>query len=146
MRRKIKSPVNFNMGSSSLLLIFVVLSLVSFAVLSLSTALSDKNLSEKTLAKNVAYYNACNKVYEELSRLDKTYKSNYDSAPDENAYMAACGETTKIQVPVSEYHNLEVVVNTLYPVESGDSFYSISSWKVIYSEEPVIDFSVDVIK
>lgn len=37
-----KNNFSFHIGSSSLLLIFIVLSLVSFAVLSLSSSIADK--------------------------------------------------------------------------------------------------------
>ena len=141
--------VNLNLGSSSLLLIFVVLSLVSFAVLSLSSALSDKSMAQKNLDRNIAYYDACNIAQEELEVIDnKLYEIYLDSA-DENEYMSKYLETgieTSYIIPVSEYQGLQVVITPTYPVDSDDTLFEITDWKLVYTAEPNIDFSVNVIK
>lgn len=165
--------VNLNLGSSSLLLIFVVLSLVSFAVLSLSSALSDKSMAQKNLDRNIAYYDACNIAQEKLEVIDnKLYEIYLDSA-DENEYMSKCfneifdaklyseadseGDANIIGIstsdnsisyiiPVSEYQGLQVVIAPTYPVDSDDTLFEIIDWKLVYTAEPNIDFSVNVIK
>ena len=74
--------VNLNLGTSSLLLIFVVLSLVSFAVLSLSSALSDKKLTDKAV--------------------DKEYMDIYSSSSDEATYIEKCKSLdSTILIPVT---------------------------------------------
>ena len=139
--------VNLNLGTSSLLLIFVVLSLVSFAVLSLSSALSDKKLTDKTIDKNVSYYNACNLAQEELAELDNKLTDIYSSSSDEASYLSACEELdTDILIPVTEYQGLEVKVTPNYPASDDDVFYNITSWKLVYTSEPQIDFSIHVMK
>lgn len=139
--------VNLNLGTSSLLLIFVVLSLVSFAVLSLSSALSDKKLTDKSVDKNVAYYEACNKAQERLSEIDKEYIDVYTSSPDEETYIEKCKSVdSKILIPVTDYQGLEVIVEPFYPVSDTDRFFKISSWKLVYISQPEIDFHVDVVK
>lgn len=139
--------VNLNLGTSSLLLIFVVLSLVSFAVLSLSSALSDKKLTDKTVDKNVSYYNACNLAQEELAELDNKLTDIYSSSSDEASYLSACEELdTDILIPVTEYQGLEVKVTPNYPASDDDVFYNITSWKLVYTSEPQIDFSIHVMK
>ena len=139
--------VNLNLGTSSLLLIFVVLSLVSFAVLSLSSALSDKKLTDKAVDKNVAYYEACNKAQEMLSIIDKEYMDIYDSSSDEATYIEKCKSLdSTILIPVTEYQGLEVTVEPSYPVSDTDGFFKINSWKLVYISQPEIDFHVDVVK
>ena len=139
--------VNLNLGTSSLLLIFVVLSLVSFAVLSLSSALSDKKLTDKTVNRNIAYYEACNLAQEKIAQLDNSFVEAYRSSSDADSYYKAC-ETidTDILIPVSDYQGLHVVVEPNYPVNDEDRFCNIVSWKLIYTSEPKIDFSINVVK
>ncbi|MBP5310309.1 MAG: hypothetical protein J6Z05_06910 [Lachnospiraceae bacterium] len=139
--------VNLNLGTSSLLLIFVVLSLVSFAVLSLSSALSDKKLTDKTVEKNVSYYSACNEAYEKLADLDKKLIDIYKASADEASYLKACEDLDlEMIIPVTEYQGLEVKVIPNYPLSDEDTFYSIRSWKLIHTSEPKLDFSINVMK
>lgn len=164
MRRK-RNSVNFNLGSSSLLLIFVVMSLVSFAVLSLSTALSDRNMAQKNLDRNIAYYDACNAAQDKLAEIDEAYYEIYNKVDNKDDYARGCAEVmgnldlTEITsfsgngslcsafvIPVSDYQGLQVVVEPNYPDGGSTDLYAIKSWKLIYTAEPDIDFSVDVIK
>ena len=139
--------VNLNLGTSSLLLIFVVLSLVSFAVLSLSSALSDKKLTDKTVEKNVSYYEACNEAYEKLADLDKKLIDIYKTSTDEASYLKACEDLDlEMIIPVTEYQGLEVKVTPNYPTSDNDVFYSITAWKLIHTSEPKPDFSINVMK
>ena len=139
--------VNLNLGTSSLLLIFVVLSLVSFAVLSLSSALSDKKLTDKTVEKNVSYYDACNEAYERLADLDKKLIDIYKASDDEASYLKACEDLDlEMIILVTEYQGLEVIVIPNYPKSDEDTFYDISSWKLIHTSEPKLDFSINVMK
>ena len=139
--------VNLNLGTSSLLLIFVVLSLVSFAVLSLSSALSDKKLTDKTVDKNVAYYDACNEAYKMLAEIDKQLIDVYKASADEDAYLKACEDLDlEMTIPVTEYQGLEIKVVPIYPESDEDVFYNVSSWKLIHTSEPKLDLSINVMK
>ena len=51
-----------NIGSASILLVFVILCLVSFAVLSIVSANADSRLSTRVLERTTAYYDACNQA------------------------------------------------------------------------------------
>lgn len=154
--------VNLNLGSSSLLLIFVVLSLVSFAVLSLSTALSDKNMTEKNLTRNIAYYEACSNAQSMLKEIDDVFFDIYSHSSDSSEYTDSCltssfsFDTTIISfddkpsalsftLPVGDYQSLYVVVTPTYASSNG-KLYSIDSWQLITTSQPKIDFSIDVIK
>ena len=53
---KKKTGMSVSIGSSTMLLIFVVISLVSFSVLSLSSAITDKKFTEKIKQKNSVGY------------------------------------------------------------------------------------------
>ena len=55
-----KKQFGMNIGSASILLVFVILCLVSFAVLSIVSANADSKLSARVLERTTAYYAACN--------------------------------------------------------------------------------------
>ena len=59
-----------NIGSASILLVFVILCLVSFAVLSIVSANADSKLSARVLERTTAYYAACNQAEEQIASLD----------------------------------------------------------------------------
>ena len=69
MHKKHASP-GMNIGTSSILLVFVILCLVSFATLSLSSALADRNLSDKATEKTLSYYKAQNLAQMKIAETD----------------------------------------------------------------------------
>lgn len=142
-----KTRINLNLGSSSLLLIFVVLSLVSFSVLSLSTALSDKALTDKTTDRTISYYSACNIAQDSIKEYDDAFYEIFCNTSDESAYIKGCNEIlAPIMIPVSDYHSLQVIVEPNYPASENDPFLKIVSFQVVLTSEPNLDFSINVIK
>ena len=57
MNKKDQKSGFVNIGTASLLVVFLTLCLVSFAMLSLSTAKSDYEFSQKLAQKTTSYYN-----------------------------------------------------------------------------------------
>ena len=136
---KKKQGMSVSIGSSTMLLIFVVISLVSFSVLSLSSAITDKKFADKVKQKNISYYNACNLAEEQLSDLDSMLSDIYALSADKAAYFEQAGEGTTITIPVSDYQELQVVVRFLYPQETGDTFYKIDSYSLVNINTPELD-------
>lgn len=68
-----------NIGSASILLVFVILCLVSFAVLSIVSANADSRLSTRVLERTTAYYDACNQAEQSLAGMDNTLLSRLRS-------------------------------------------------------------------
>ncbi len=83
MNHKQRSAPFTNIGSSSLLVVFLVLCLVTFAVLSLSSARSDDAFSEKLAARKTAYYTAVNRAEGVLSCIDTAL----EQVPNDNATL-----------------------------------------------------------
>lgn len=82
---KRKFPVT-NIGSVSLLMIFIVLCMVTLAALSLSTA-SGSYRSAQTLASHTtAYYRASNKAEKKLAKTEKILQACYHSTSDADSY------------------------------------------------------------
>ncbi len=139
-----KTSFSFHIGSSSLLLIFVVLSLVSFAVLALSSSVADKKLTDKMEKKTTDYYSACNLAEEKLKMLNEYLDKLYQSDITETEYFAQTTEGTSFAIPVSEFQTLEVSLTFLYPEKAGDPLYQIDAWSLVNTNTPKNDTSLPV--
>lgn len=128
-----------NIGSSSILLIFVILCLVSFAALSIVSANADHKLSRKILDRTAAYYDACNQAEASLASVDSTLSRIYASSESEEDYFSTAGRAKSFTIPISDLQTLEVEIAILYPQETGEPYYSIMSWKVLTTGE--LEFS-----
>lgn len=120
-----------NVGSSSILLIFILLCLVSFADLSIVSANTDRKLSDKVVSRTTNYYEACNLAEEELSVLDNTLHEAYKSATNSSEYFDLVGQEKTISIPTEEGENLVVEVEILYPCATGDVYYRINSYNLV---------------
>lgn len=120
-----------NVGSSSILLIFILLCLVSFAALSIVSANTDRKLSDKVFSRTTNYYEACNLAEEELSVLDNTLHEAYKSATNSSEYFDLVGQEKTISIPTEEGENLVVEVEILYPFATGDVYYRINSYNLV---------------
>ena len=66
-----KAPAPFfNIGASSLLVIFLILCLVTFAILTLTSAKSDADFAEKLAHHKTNYYASCNTAESTLDEID----------------------------------------------------------------------------
>ena len=146
--RKPTSGISFGtgIGSSSILVIFVILCLVSFATLSIVSANADYKLSNKVLTRSTAYYDACNQAELDLANLDKTLIQVYKNSSDEDAYFATVGTNKSFAIPISDLQTLEISVSIQYPQADTDHFYHIDSWQVIVTKELEYDNTLNVIK
>ena len=124
-----KRGLPLNVGTSSVLFIFVILCLVSFAILSLSSAMSDYKLSSRVAENSQAYYDACNTAEEQLASFDKTLKNLYDTGISRSGYYDSVGKKKTFAIPVNDVQTLKVEIRILYPEKEGESFYDITSWK-----------------
>ncbi len=88
-------------GASSLLLIFVAMSLTTVAILALVSAVSDSNLTRRSQQTISAYYTAAELVQIELADIDARLAAARE-AGDEGAYAEAVyaltGEEIKLSV------------------------------------------------
>ena len=143
---KKRQGMSVSIGSSTMLLIFVVISLVSFSVLSLSSAVTDKKFTDNVKNKNLAYYNACNTAEDEMASIDAMLAQAYTSCESEAAYFAEVGEASTIAVPVTKYQELQVVLKHLYPLNEGDMYYKIESYCLVNVNSPEIDEGLHLIQ
>lgn len=130
-----KKQFGMNIGSASILLVFVILCLVSFAVLSIVSANADSKLSTRVLERTTAYYTACNQAEQSLAGMDHTLRRIYESSDSEEAYFASVGHGKSYVIPISDLQSLQVTIEILYPVTAEDSFYKITAWQVLNTDE-----------
>lgn len=128
---KKKNIFGMNIGSASILLIFVILCLVSFAVLSIVSANADNKLTQKILSRTTAYYEACNNAEASLAAVDTTLRNIYLSSANADSYFQMVGHSKSYAIPISDLQTLQVTIEILYPEKDDDTFYRITDWQVI---------------
>lgn len=135
-----------NVGSSSLLIIFVVVCLVSFAALSIVSANSDYKLTKRMAQRATDYYSACNSAYRALADIDRTLLSIYETSGSEEEFYAQTGYTKSFAYPVSDIQSLRVVIEIHYPENSGAARYTITEWRLITTGTLEYDESLPVLQ
>lgn len=149
MKKKTSRPL-LTTGTSTLLLIFVSLCLLTFAVLSFLSARADQNLSRKTAERTSAYYEACNQAEDRLGEADQMLEKIWQETANEKAYFQAVREAFEdmdfdeesrmlsFSVPLTDTQVLTVTLKLRTP-ESGSTFYTISGWKTVNTAEWTAD-------
>lgn len=130
-----KREFRVNVGTSSILLIFVVLCLVAFATLSIVSANADYKLSRRVADRTAAYYEAANQAEKYIACIDKTLQSVYSTAESEDAYFSTVGHSKSYLVPISDLQSLSIKLDILYPTADDEPFYHITCWQVITTGE-----------
>lgn len=147
--KKKSLPVT-NIGTVSLMMIFIVLCMVTFAALSLSSAVSDARAGQKMQAHLEEYYNASNEAEELLTRADRIFADAFAATADTDEFYNLVSENTSAfaatareneeliltyQVDMNDSQALFVRLAVYSPEqiksEDTDSFYKILSWQVI---------------
>ena len=114
---------------------FVILCLVSFAVLSIVSANADSRLSTRVLERTTAYYDACNQAEQSLAGMDNTLRRVYEASDSEDAYYGSVGHGKSYVIPISDLQSLQVTIEILYPLSADDTFYRITAWQVLNTEK-----------
>ena len=122
-----------HVGTSLILLIFMVLCLISFATLSLVNATADRRLTAKLSDRQEAYYAACHEaevfILSEGARLEQLR----DKSSGESAFLRAADSLTLYRTfAVSDSQCLEVELIPDYGAERGSR---IGSYRIITEEQ-----------
>ena len=115
-----KHPAVGTPGASSLMVIFAVLCIAVFAILSLSTALAGERLERISLDSAEEYYQADCKAEKILSELRSGIIP--DGVENHDGVFS-------FSVPISETRTLKAVV------QLENDKYSILSWQAVYTSE-----------
>ena len=152
-----KRNKTIHIGFSTILMVFTMLCLVTFATLSLLTANADYRLSKKVAAKTEDYYEADLLAREYLLQIDESLEELYQNYPAQKPF---CQEALKrlqempmpqgitkssvsdensysFEIAINDAQTLSVALELQEPQNNSDCFYTIKQWKtmVMRSEE-----------
>ena len=117
------------LGGSTLLVIFAVLCLLTFSLLTLSTALSNSRLSEASLSSVSAYYEADCAAQETIAAL-RAGQIPENVTRNDNLYSFSC--------PITEKQTLFVVL------EQREESWYITQYKTVTADDAEYDESITV--
>ncbi len=140
-----------SIGASSLILIFIVLCMATFGLLSLSSAQGDLKLARRNADAVKGYYEADNKGQKWLKDVDGVLMEEMGKGQD----SAQC--SLEIKDRLGDLYDRETgLISTDIPMDRGRSLrielvlmcgekrYEVKSWYVYNSEEYEIDTSMPV--
>lgn len=91
-RRKNRMPAMLGAGTVSMVFLFFLLCIVTFAVLSYSSAVSDERLSKKAAERTEAYTAASNQAQRHIGILDEAAENIYHRTGSEEEYLKTVRE------------------------------------------------------
>lgn len=142
-------------GIASVILIFIMLCMVTFAVLSLMTARSDLNQSRQNADRTTAYYQAENEAEDILTSILQCIEETLD-APDAASFYHSLREqlegTQGIRfsddsrltycVPCGQDQQLQVTLELSYEEQEDGRHYKILGWNTQVTHEWEADTSL----
>lgn len=128
MKNPSRSPAP-SVGAASLLVIFTVLCLTIFSLLSLSTALADRRLSDAAADSVQAYYEADAAAEEIYARL---------RAGEVPARVQVQGDTYAYTCPVSEKQQLQVLL------QLENDTWTVLQWQLAVTNHESLDADLPV--
>ena len=114
--QKTASPGFFTMGAPLLLTVLLVLMLVTFSLLSLSSAREERQRSWLLASRTDAYYAACNQA--------QTVIDHLSNGEDPGLAIDETGDTLRFSVPITDTQSLTVALRK----EAGG--YTVTAWTV----------------
>ena len=149
-------------GLSTVLLVFVMLCLIVFAVLSLATARADLQMSRKMADRTQLYYEAQSCAFEKIKSIDGILVKQYNEEKDhflENVWDALQSEDLTVtrsedqqsivcsfQEPIDDTQQISVELTIAVPSKDGDACYKITGWQVQQINEWKADTGLPVMQ
>ncbi len=148
-----KHSGGINIGTSSILVTFVLLALVTFAALSYMSARSDYVLSKEHADRTASYYDANRMAEIYLANIEALLSKHLDSSKTEQDYYdgvdALFADNDKIEVgqsddgdktlsytiAVTNGQNLNVTLRVHYPDVKDDRLFLIDKWTTNVNRE-----------
>lgn len=144
MKKKLTGGIN--VGTSSILVTFVLLCLVTFAALSFLSANSDYRLSKQSAARTTAYYFANSMAEYLLADIEGRLYKAAKAADSEDEYLKSLPDiladnqsisienvaqltTLSYDIPVNDNQTLHVCLSVNYPDSSDSALFHIVEWQ-----------------
>lgn len=152
-----------NIGTVSLLMIFIILCMVTFAALSLSSAAADHRFSQNMADHSKEYYKASGQAETKLAEIDRIldiaykgaesdddyYQQIKDSLPEISQTFTKENPLISYQAEMNDSQAVFVKLRILSPTEiasnGSSSYYQIVAWKEINTKEWKGDNSIKLI-
>lgn len=129
-----------HIGAASILLIFLVLSLISFASLTLVNSRADYVLSKKMQDRSIAYYKACHEASAFIAENEPAFKELSKNVFEEH-------DPLKKSFYLSEFQTLDVSIKPQLAESEDAPSYRVCEWRVVTHDEDVIyDETLPVMK
>lgn len=142
-------------GTASIVLIFVLLCLLTFSVLSIVSAKADLNLSTKSANRTSEYYEAENKANDILQIISESLSKYAGSSSfltevrtdleGKDGITFSSGDSLEYHVTINENQELFVSLQLFSEPGEDGSYYQIEAWKVENTHEWNNDTSVPVL-
>ena len=131
-----KSQGGSHIGSASILLIFTVLSIISFATLTLVNSKADYNLSNNLTERQKIYYEACHKGNAFVAAVSSGYSSG-----EEDGIM-------KESIPITDNQSLDIALekNSANNSTNSDNNFRIIQWQVVNHGDFNYDSTLPVLR
>ncbi len=123
-----------NVGSASILLIFTVLSLISFAALTLVNSRADYNLSTNLAGRQTAYYDACHSGQAFVAAVNSGYNSGMEN------------DIIKKSIPITDNQSLDIAImsNVSNNSVNSENNCTILQWQIVNNADDDYDFGLSV--
>lgn len=143
--KKEKAQTSFvNIGSASLLVIFLILCLVTFAILSLSSAKSDYSFSERLAVHKTEYYEASSRAEEILDEIDRVLAEQASSCyGDKGSNLPASSLFASYTQEISKVLDESRLQDCLISCETTEESLRIS-YKVPAGEKQALQVELEV--
>lgn len=136
---KKKYPV-VNIGTVSVLTVFVILCMVTFAALSLLTASRGARYNEQVQKRTGAWYQAATAAYETIAGIDQELSELWSAGQWDKAE-----KTYSFTVPIDDSSELSVRLTTHAPTKSDPTLYSVTEFREIHTKEWQGDNSMELL-
>ena len=147
-----------SIGITSLVLIFIMLCLLTFSVLSLVTARADLRLSQKNAERTSAYYDAENRANDVLLSVISCIEE-YKDSPDasvfyqklrerldgQNGILFTGADSLEYEVLLDKEQLLSVSLEISYETYDDGSHYRILAWNTVSTHEWESDGSLPLL-
>jgi len=148
-----KRPIAFNIGTSSILSVFILLALATFAALSLASANADYRLSSALKSRNTAYYEASNQAELKLADIDAVLAGCYAQSDSPESYFSlAAGQlgisdnhTLEWREDISKGQTLLIQLTILYPAADMPYYYRTDSWRIEQTDTETEDNTLNLL-
>ena len=143
MNNNSNKKVRFSLplGTASILLTFLTLSLISFAILSMQSSILDYRLTQKVVSHTKDYYDAFHKAQSFIAITNTKCMHIHNSSKDIDYFYKTLSINKKNPViskdfEITEFQFLHVELQINYPTDSfSNDFYKVISYKVMTRDE-----------